>query len=121
MVNGIGGSGGGGLAREAIKAALDRQAEATQRLKDAATHLAPGSQATDTRSEFNTKLAEGLKEVNRQVEMGDGIVDDILAGKVTEFHEVAARIKQADLTFKFALSVRNKFIDAYREVMRMNV
>jgi len=119
MVNGIGGS--GGLAREAIKAALDRQAEATQRLKNAAAQLAPDSRTTETKSEFSSKLTEGLKEINRQVELGDDLVDDILAGEVTEFHEVAARIKQADLTFKFALSVRNKFIEAYREVMRMNV
>ena len=47
--------------------------------------------------------------------------EEVVTGRVDEFHELAARLKQADLTFKFALEVRNKLIDAYREVMRMSV
>ena len=35
--------------------------------------------------------------------------------------EIAARVKRADLSFKFAMEIRNKLIDAYREVMRMQV
>ena len=31
------------------------------------------------------------------------------------------QLKQAEISFRFAMEVRNKLIDAYREVMRMNV
>ena len=34
---------------------------------------------------------------------------------------LAIQLKRADLSFRFALEIRNKLIDAYREVMRMNV
>ena len=42
-------------------------------------------------------------------------------GGIQDFHELAAHLKQSELTFKFALEVRNKLIDAYRETMRMSV
>jgi flagellar hook-basal body complex protein FliE len=119
MVNSIGN--GGSFARDAIRAAMQRQAEAQQRLRGAAEEL-QGRQAEGAASgDFESRLADGLKGVNAQVELGEKLVEDVLTGKVTEFHEVASQVKQADLTFKFALSVRNKFIDAYREVMRMSV
>ena len=119
MVNGIGK--GSGIASEAIKAALRRNAEATQRLQDATQRLSPEAGTAEPKTEFRSALAEGLDEIDSQVRLGDELVERVLTGQVTEFHEVAAQIKQADLSFKFALRVRNKLIDAYREVMRMNV
>ena len=119
MVNGVGS--GGGFARDAIQAALERQAEAQRRLEDAGARLQEGSSEVEAGSDFQSTLGEGLKAVDGQLKLGDQLVEGIVTGKVTEFHEVAAQVKQADLTFKFALSVRNKFIDAYREIMRMSV
>jgi flagellar hook-basal body complex protein FliE len=34
---------------------------------------------------------------------------------------VAARLKESELSLRFSLEVRNKLIDAYREIMRMSV
>ena len=31
------------------------------------------------------------------------------------------KIKKAEFSFRFAMEIRNKLLDAYREVMRMNV
>ena len=45
---------------------------------------------------------------------------DVIQGNV-DLHEVTTQLKQSELSFEFAMQVRNKFIDAYREVMRMNV
>ena len=45
---------------------------------------------------------------------------DVLAGRL-DIHEAATAIKESQITFQFALQVRNKLMDAYREVMRMSV
>ncbi len=119
MVDGI--RSGGSLAHEAIKAARQRQAEMAERLQEAAARLEGGAGEVDKQNEFRSTLAEGISELNQQVQLGDDLVERIVSGEVTEVHEVAAQIKEADLSFKFALRVRNKLIDAYREVMRMNV
>lgn len=60
------------------------------------------------------ELAEGLRGV-------DDLPLAMVEGRVDGFQELAVRVKSADLSFRFALEVRNKLIDAYREVMRMSV
>lgn len=111
-------------ARSAIESALRRHADAVSRAKQAfepATAEAASSQSAPAQSGFSNALVEGIKDVDAQVKRADGLVEDVLAGKVRDFHEVAAALKQSELSLKFALEVRNKFIDAYREVMRMTV
>ncbi len=121
MVNGVGSGGGGNFARDAIKAAMQRQSDALQRLDSASTRLSGASTEAIPTEDFSSALTQNIKEVNEQVKLGDQLVEGIVTGKVTDFHEIAAQVKQADLSFKFALAVRNKFVDAYREVMRMTV
>ncbi|MFT7670491.1 MAG: flagellar hook-basal body complex protein FliE [Planctomycetota bacterium] len=120
MVNGIGSGGGNSFARDAIKSAMERQAEVRRRLEGTTERLQPEAQ-TEIKADFSSTLSEGLSELNTQVKASDELLDGILTGRVADFHEVAAQVKQADLSLKFALAVRNKFIDAYREVMRMGV
>src|SRR5690349_5290790 len=130
MVDRIG-TQGSSLARAAIEAALRRQTEALQRMERAASAQDPsqiaaatqglGSAAPAQRSEFASALVDGLRSVDAEVKKADALVEDVVAGRVTDFSEVAAQLKQSDLSLKFALEVRNKFVDAYREVMRMSV
>jgi len=119
MVNGVGN--GGSFARDAIKAAMDRQAEAQRRLSDVKTRLQQDAPEALDKQNFGASLADGLRAVDEQVKLEDGLVEGVVTGQVTNFHEIAAQVKQADLSFRFALAVRNKFIDAYRDVMRMSV
>lgn len=114
--------GSGGLASAAIEAALRRQSEAAARLSaNLPTSVGPDSAAASGAKPFANQLARGLEQLDTAVKDGETVHLDILSGKVNDLHEVAARIKQSDLTFKFALATRNKLVEAYREVMRMGV
>lgn len=126
MINGV--HGGASLAREAIEAALKAQAAAASQVSDATSTLAPGGMgamepAQNTRGipDFSSQLTQRLADVDRAVQGSLELPSDLAAGKVRDFHEVATQLKQAELTFKFALEVRNKLIDAYRETMRMSL
>ncbi|MFW3328701.1 flagellar hook-basal body complex protein FliE [Aliarcobacter butzleri] len=46
---------------------------------------------------------------------------EIATGKVVNLQEAVQKIEEAELTMKLALEVKNKAINAYREVMRMQV
>ena len=113
--------GQGSLAQSAIEAALKRQAEALKRLEQRATELTGAKPEQVAGQGFSSSLAQGLRSVDAQVKLGDELAQQVIEGKAADFAEVAAQLKQTDLAFKFALEVRNKFVDAYREVMRMNV
>jgi flagellar hook-basal body complex protein FliE len=117
MVERIGTS--GGLAQAAIEAALKTQAQA---LRDAARSAAASPDAAAAQGpDFATSLVDGLRAVDEQVKRSDALAEQVVQGTIKDFHEVATLLKQSELSLKFALEVRNKFIDAYREVMRMSV
>jgi flagellar hook-basal body complex protein FliE len=109
---------GSSLARTAIEAALKRHTDAAARVTRA---LEGEKTAESSPVDFSKALVESLKEVDADVKRADALVEDVVAGKVKDFHEVAAALKQSELSLKFALEVRNKLIDSYREVMRMSV
>ena len=111
MVNGI--QGGGGLDSSQIKAMLERMQERTQQIS--------GQEAPTKPSEdFASAVVKNLADLEQSVRSSDSLPTDVINGNL-DFHEVAARIKESELTFDFAMKVRNKLIDAYREVMRMSV
>lgn len=66
-------------------------------------------------------LTSGVRETDQVVKSADALPFELLTGKVSDFHEVAGQLKQAELAFKFSMEVRNKLIDAYRETMRLSV
>jgi flagellar hook-basal body complex protein FliE len=107
-----------GSARAAIEAALRRHAESVARVRD--TALPAPAQETQ-RADFSSALGDGLKQIDAAVRDSDRVVDDVAQGRVGDFHEVALRLKESELSFRFAMEVRNKLVDAYREVMRMSV
>ena len=111
MVNGVV---DGGLGRAAIEAALKQMRE---RAASARPQEAP--QASSGPSFVDT-LREGIGSVDAKVKATDELPLRVVRGEL-DFHEVAAQLKESELSFEFAMQVRNKLIDAYREVMRMNV
>ncbi len=75
-------------------------------------------------SAFEAKLdhaAGPVLDVDHSVRAVDELPAKLVTGEIKDFHELAGQLKRSELTFKFALEVRNKLIDAYREVMRMSV
>jgi flagellar hook-basal body complex protein FliE len=115
--------GSGGLQREAILAALRSQAAQTDEVRQAAAGVVsgPGKAEETAKPAFADVLGEGLRSVDTEVKAAERLPQDLILGKVEDFSEIAARLKRADLSFKFAMEIRNKLIDAYREVMRMQV
>jgi flagellar hook-basal body complex protein FliE len=121
MINGIGQ--GDGLAKAAIEAALRAQADAARKIDtQVAQHLGtPEVRGAGEPADFAAKLVDGLREVQAAATDVERLPVEMATGKIDDFGELAARLKQSELTFKFALEVRNKLIDAYRETMRMSV
>jgi flagellar hook-basal body complex protein FliE len=68
-----------------------------------------------------TEDGSAIRTIDKELKGADSITADLLAGRIDSPHEVAARVRRADLTLKFSLEIRNRLIDAYREVMRMSV
>jgi flagellar hook-basal body complex protein FliE len=82
----------------------------------------PGPQGTAavTRS-FSDLLQAKLGEINDLQHQADSLTQEYLAGKVADVHQVMIALEQANLSLQLAVQVRNKVIEAYQEISRMQV
>ncbi len=69
--------------------------------------------------EFNRILKGAVSSVDRLEKDADRNIVDLLQGKA-DIHETMIAIQKADISMRLLLTVRNKVLEAYREIMRMS-
>lgn len=72
-------------------------------------------------SEFSGLLRDSIARVEGLRTDAGEAVGRMLAGEGGELHQVALATQQAELAFELFLQVRNKMVQAYQEIMRMQV
>lgn len=73
-----------------------------------------------TRS-FSDLLQQKLEELNSLQQQADALTQEYLAGQVQDVHQVMLALEQANLSLQLAMQVRNKVVEAYQEISRMQV
>lgn len=66
----------------------------------------------DTLKAFTVNVDDQLKEADRKTQ-------EFAVGKNRNLHEVMIASEKANISFRLLLQIRNKLMDAYQEVMRM--
>lgn len=86
---------------------------------------APASQPSVGGAEGGKSFADTLKDavnnVNTLQKESDVKMQEIATGKNHNIPEVMISAEKADIAFKLMVQVRNKIIEAYQEVMKMQV
>ncbi len=62
-----------------------------------------------------------VMDVNSQQHDAGAMVNDVLKGGPTPVHQAMIASEQAGLSFEFLTEVRNKVLDAYNQIMQMQV
>jgi len=72
---------------------------------------------------FAEKLADYVNQYNTEAKIAEHNAAAVAVGETSDksMSETILALQKADLSFQMMLSVRNKLVDAYREVMRMQV
>jgi len=70
---------------------------------------------------FSKVLNNALKKLNDAKVNADNLTLKFFTGEVQDFHQVAIAMQEASLTMQLAVEVRNKVVEAYQEVSRMQV
>lgn len=70
---------------------------------------------------FEEVLARAIRQVEDFRLDADQKLERFLAGEGEDLHSVALAAQQAELAFELFLQIRNKVVQAYQEVMRMQV
>jgi len=70
---------------------------------------------------FKDTLKTFLKDVNSLQNHADKSIEKMVAGEITDVHQVMLAVEEANLSFNMMMEIRTKMVDAYQELMRMQV
>ena len=62
-----------------------------------------------------------IKGVDTKKKIAKNEVQDLILGKSDNIHEAMVKAQEAGVAFNLMVEVRNKLVDSYRELMRMQV
>lgn len=81
----------------------------------------PSPKPTTDGSAFGAVLNDSIQEVNRLQHAADASIRDMATGGATSLHDTMIALEKAETSFKLMMQVRNKIVEAYHEVLRMQV
>ena len=71
--------------------------------------------------DFGRILFEKLKEIDSKEKEAQAILEKFARGEDIDPAEMALKISTADASMKLLLRIRNKVLEAYQEIMRMQI
>ena len=71
--------------------------------------------------DFSQVMRDAIKEINQLQTNADEAIAKVQMGNTVNIHEAMVALEQAGISFRALMQVRNKILDAYQEVMRMQV
>jgi flagellar hook-basal body complex protein FliE len=85
--------------------------------------LAGGSapQAAATKKSFSDIMEKLVGEVDGTMKAADAEKAKVLSGESTNLHQAMISMQEAGVAFSVMVEVRNKLVESYQEIMRMQV
>ncbi len=77
--------------------------------------------ATSGLDQVTESFGQVLDSLNTSQQETDSLISRLATGQDVDLHQVMIASEENDVNFKVALAIRDKLVDAYREVMRMSV
>jgi flagellar hook-basal body complex protein FliE len=76
---------------------------------------------TQEKQSFGDILKSFIQDVNNDLLTAKKVEQDLSVGKVQNIQEAMYLIEKADISFKLLTEIRNKALESYQEIMRMQV
>ena len=81
----------------------------------------PAAEAKPVESSFGDTIKKAISDVNGAQQGADSLAAKLAAGDAVEVHQAMIAMQKASMALQFTVQVRNKVIEAYQEIMRMQV
>lgn len=101
------------VGQDAVQAAADMRETLSKRSEVKSSEVG-GASFVDT-------LKEAIGNVNTLQKVADTKMQELATGRSQNIHETMIATEKADLALRLMVQVRNKVIDAYQEIMKMQV
>lgn len=70
---------------------------------------------------FSDMVRKAVNDVDQAQKNADQKVEDVVMGRSDNIHEVMIAMEKAQLSFQLMVEVRNKAIETYQELSRMQI
>ena len=70
---------------------------------------------------FGSVLGKLISDVNQKQNAASAAVDGLQSGQGVPLHQAVIAMEEANVSFQLMVEVRNKLLESYQELMRMQV
>lgn len=81
----------------------------------------PGIEGAGEAKSFGEFLKDSISNVNKMQIDANVAMEKVASGESKNLHETLLTVEKAELAFKTMNQIRSKVIEAYKEVMRMQI
>ena len=82
---------------------------------------APATAGNASAVSFGELMAQGLGKVNEQLLVTQTDLQAMATGETQNLHEVMIRMEESRVSFQLLMQVRGRLLEAYQDVMKMQV
>ncbi|MCZ0755314.1 flagellar hook-basal body complex protein FliE [Anoxybacillus sp. J5B_2022] len=87
----------------------------------AATATATSVKPAEAQKEFAAFLKDAIHKVNDEQIQANQLTEKLVKGENVDLHQVMIAAQKASISLQLAIEIRNKAIEAYQDMMRMQV
>ena len=73
------------------------------------------------RPTFSKVIGELVNDVDKLHKNAESTTEKLITGELEDVHQVVMAMEEAQTSFKLLMEVRNKMIEAYKEIMKTSV
>lgn len=125
MIGSIGSNGVSSLYGQAKEIARTVQPAGTDGIEGLSKPLSLRSPEThggaSSGASFSTVLDRAVHEVDDKIKIADADQNKLLTGETNNLHQAMISIQESSVAFSLMVEVRNKLVESYQELMRMQV
>lgn len=101
--------------------AIRLSTQALPGVREAGAHGAGAAGPTPAQGDFGRALQGAISDVQSLQEKAGELSQRLVTGEVADVHEVMIAGEEASVAFELMMEIRNKLLEAYQEIMRMQV
>lgn len=93
--------------------------QASLRIGDNQKPAQTGKVVGGNQASFKDVLGGLVDEVNSLQKDADASIQGFVRGDGTNIHDVTVKMEEAGVAFELMMEIRNKLVDAYQQILRM--
>lgn len=97
----------------------------SNKITSAAGHILPNQPYTSPASsgveQVGKSFQASLETLTNDEVQSDNLLQQLASGENVDIHQAVIAAEETDINFRVAMAIRDRLVDAYREVMRMNI